>query len=241
MNALKDFVRALLGPARPVLPDLAANNALCRNLDQTRPLTEYAYTVLDTELTGLSARTGEIVSIGAVRVRGLTIEPGRRFSALVRPGIPLPKVSTLIHRITPQAIAQAPPLAEVLPDFIDFCRGTLLVGHHVGLDMSFLNRACRKHLGASLANPCLDTMCMAMLWRERGESSPYARFNARISYTLSDLAEEYGLPRFPAHDALGDAMQTSYLFVYLAKKIARNSPLTLRELFRAGQGWNWYL
>lgn len=240
MNALKDFVRRLFGPPRSVLPALASNNALCRDLDQTRPLTEYVYTALDTELTGLSARSGEIVSIGAVRVRGLTIEPGRRFSALVRPGIPLPKVSTLIHRITPEAIAQAPPLADVLPGFIDFCRGTLLVGHHVGLDMGFLNRACRKHLGATLNNPCLDTMRMAMLWRERGEPCPYARFNARISYTLSDLAEEYGLPRFPAHDALGDAMQTSYLFVYLAKKIARSRPLSLRELFRAGQGWTWY-
>lgn len=238
-----DRLRRLLGlsPAVPNLPALDENNRLCRELDQNRPLTDYVYTVLDTELTGLSARKEEIVSVGAVRVRGLAIAPGESFSSLVRPNIPLPKVSTLIHRITPEAIAEAPPLEEVLPGLIEFCKGTLIVGHHIGLDMSFLNRACRRRHGQALANPCLDTMRMAMLWREKRSPSHYERFSLNISYVLTDLAEEFDLPRFTAHDALGDALQTAYLFVYLAKKIARNTPLTLKELFRAGQSWRWYM
>ena len=238
-----DSLRRLLGLAPEVstLPALDENNRLCRELDQNRPLNDYGYTVLDTELTGLSARKEEIVSVGAVRVRGLAIVPGESFSALVRPSIPLPKVSTLIHRITPEAIVEAPPLREVLPGLIEFCKGTLIVGHHIGLDMSFLNRACRKHHGLPLANPCLDTMRMAMLWREKRSPAHYERFSLNISYVLTDLAEEFDLPRFTAHDALGDALQTAYLFVYLAKKIARNTPLTLKELFRAGQSWRWYM
>ena len=238
-----DSLRRLLGlaPKASNLPALDENNRLCREMDQNRPLTDYVYTVLDTELTGLSARKEEIVSVGAVRVRGLAIAPGESFSSLVRPNIPLPKVSTLIHRITPEAIAEAPPLREVLPGLIEFCKGTLIVGHHIGLDMSFLNRACRRHHGLPLANPCLDTMRMAMLWREKRSPSHYERFSLNISYVLTDLAEEFELPRFTAHDALGDALQTAYLFVYLAKKIARNTPLTLKELFRAGQSWRWYM
>lgn len=238
-----DRLRRLLGltPEASSLPALDENNRLCREMDQNRPLTDYVYTVLDTELTGLSASKEEIVSVGAVRVRGLAIVPGESFSALVRPSIPLPKVSTLIHRITPEAIVEAPPLREVLPGLIEFCKGTLIVGHHIGLDMSFLNRAYRKHHGLPLANPCLDTMRMAMLWREKRSPSHYERFSLNISYVLTDLAEEFDLPRFTAHEALGDALQTAYLFVYLAKKIARNTPLTLRELFRAGQSWRWYM
>ena len=146
-HAILPRLRALLGlgPRTSNLPALDENNLLCRELDQNRLLSDYAYTVLDTELTGLSARKEEIVSIGAVRIRGLSIVPGESYSALVRPSIPLPKTSTLIHRITPEAIAEAPPLADVLPGLIEFCKGTLIVGHHVGLDMSFLNRACRTH------------------------------------------------------------------------------------------------
>ena len=242
MTAL-DQLRSLLGLApRPSgLPALDENNRLCRDLDQDRPLEDYVYTVLDTELTGLSARSEEIVSIGAVRVRGLTIVPGESFSSLVRPTIPLPKVSTLIHRITPEALTGAPPLVDVLPRLVEFCRGTLIIGHHVGLDMGFINRACRKHYRRPMANPCLDTMRMAMLWREQRTPSHYERYNLSISYVLTDLAREFGLPAFPAHDALGDAMQTAYLFVYLARKIARNAPLTLKGLFRAGQSWRWYM
>ncbi len=236
-------LRSLLGlaPTASNLPALDENNRLCRELDQNRPLEDSVYTVLDPELTGLSARSEEIVSIGAVRVRGMTIVPGESFTSLVRPSIPLPKVSTLIHRITPEAIAGAPPLQEVLPGLVEFCKGTLIIGHHVGLDMEFINRACRKHLGRPLLNPCLDTMRMAMLWREQRSPSHYERFNLSISYVLTDLAREFGLPRFTAHDALGDAMQTAYLFLYLAKKIARNTPLTLKGLFRAGQSWRWYM
>jgi len=220
---------------------LEENNSLCRALDQNRPLEDYVYTVLDTELTGLSARKEEIVSIGAVRVRGMAIYPGESYSTLVRPSIPLPKTSTLIHRITPEAIAEAPPLADVLPGLIEFCKGTLIVGHHIGLDMSFLNRACKKNHGQPLANPCLDTMRMAMLWREKRTPSHYEQYNLSISYVLTDLALEFELPGFTAHEALSDALQTAYLFIYLAKKIAGNRPLTLRELFRAGQSWRWYM
>lgn len=243
MRAIIDTLRGLtgFGPKTSSLPILDENNRLCRGLDQNRPLEEYVFTVVDTELTGLSARREEIVSIGAVRVRGLTIAPGESYCALVRPSIPLPKISTLIHRITPEAIADAPPLAEVLPGFIEFCRGTLIIGHHIGLDMEFLNKACRGRFGQPLANPCLDTMRMAMLWREQRSPSHYERFSLNISYVLTDLAEEFGLPRFPAHNALGDALQTAYLFLYLARKIARNRPLTLKELFRAGQSWRWYM
>lgn len=230
-----------LGAQRTNLAVLDENNRLCRELDQSLTLGDYVYTVLDTELTGLSARREEIVSIGAVRVRGMAIAPGESYSALVRPSIPLPKTSTLIHRITPEAIAEAPPLADVLPGLIEFCKGTLIVGHHVGLDMSFINRACKKNHGQPMANPCLDTMRMAMLWREKRTPSHYEQFNLNISYVLTDLAREFDLPRFTAHEALGDALQTAYLFIYLAKKISGNKPLTLRELFRAGQSWRWYM
>lgn len=107
LATLKNLLR--LSPGASNLPALDENNRLCRELDQSRLLEDYVYTVLDTELTGLSASKEEIVSIGAVRVRGLAIAPGESFSALVHPSIPLPKTSTLIHRITPEAIAQSPP------------------------------------------------------------------------------------------------------------------------------------
>ena len=62
----------------------------------------------------------------------------------------------------------------------------------------------------------------------------------RVSYALSDLAGEFSLPRFPSHEALSDAMQTAYLFLFLVRKLRDGGIVTLRDLFEAGRSWRWY-
>ncbi len=234
------LVRRIFRPSLAPPPALIANNDASRLLRQDIPLAEAVFTVIDTELTGLSPRRDEIVAIGAVRIHGLSIAAETSFHTLIRPKAGIPKGSTLIHRITPSAVEDAPPLEEVLPSFFEFLHGTFIVGHHIGLDMQFLRRACRRAYHLEPCNPCLDTLRLAMIWREERMASPYDRYDLRISYHLADLAEELGLPTFPAHDALADALQTAYLFVYLANKLA--TPQTpLAELFSLGRSWRWYL
>ncbi|MBN1140539.1 MAG: 3'-5' exonuclease [Deltaproteobacteria bacterium] len=241
MAGLADLLRGLpFFRKRPLHPLLAANREAFRMVDHDRPLAACRFTVLDTELTGLDAAKSEIVSIGAVHLEGLSIRADQTFSQLVKPLRALPKASTLIHRITPSQVQGAADLAEILPGFVEFLDDTLVVGHHVGLDMAFLNKACRKILGGKLANPCLDTLHMARIYRAEQWEHYYERYDLKVSYALSDLAAEYGLPRFPAHNALDDAMQTAYLFLYLVKKLKDGGIVTLRDLFEAGRSWRWY-
>lgn len=227
------------GPAR--LPELQRLREHFQTLNQDRPLTEYEFTVLDTELTGFSPRRDEIVSVGAVRIRNLRIDPNQTFFTLVRPRMDLPRLSTLVHHITPGEVVRAPRLEEILPDLVEFCGTSLLVGHHVGLDMSFLNRALRREYGAGFNTPCLDTMQLARAYEQRLWEGFYDQFNMKVSYHLPDLAEAFGLPAFTAHHALADALQTAYLFLYLARKLfamgqagPRRTP-SLRDLHRAAK------
>lgn len=229
--------KASTGPATPV----SVNNEACRGLDQSLPLEDCVFTVFDTELTGLNPAKDEIVSIGAVRIRNLQIIQGERFHVLVKPEMPLPKFSTLIHRITPERIGQAPALAQVLPDFLAFLNGTLLVGHYVELDMSFLSAACKRLYGQAPANPCLDTMLLAMSWQRRLQSAYCDQFDQSISYTLGSLSKRLGLPAFPSHDAMHDAMQTAYLFIYLTQKLRAMGIRTLRELHRPARSQSYGL
>lgn len=225
------------GPPHPVL---VANRQRFRTFDTGVALSRCVFTVLDTELTGLDPRHEEIVSIAAVRIRELRIVPGESFSVLVRPRKDLPKESTLIHRITPQQVRDRPRLRHVLPEFLEFVGDSLIVGHHVGLDMAFLNRAMGDVYGLGLDNPCLDTLRMAQIHRAEHWENYYDRYALNVSYTLSDLAGEWGLPRFPAHNALFDAMQTAYLFLYLIRKIKGGRLATLNDLYRAGRNWRWH-
>ena len=216
-------------------PVLEANSKLFVNFNQGRPLHEYSFIVCDTELTGLNKRKDEIISIGAVRIKNLQIEPGQNFHRYIRPENINPNKATLIHRITPEELKKAPSIDKILPEFIEFCGDSLLVGHFVGLDMYFLNKACRKILGGSLSNPSIDTMRLARRYQETGKTDFYGHNDQAISYNLDILSDEFNLPKFRPHDALEDALQTAYLFLYLIKKFKYGGITTLKDLYHAGR------
>ncbi len=227
-----DYVKSWLKKPDQLIVD---NRAFFRAFDQGRSLSEYDFVVFDTELTGLNRKKDEIVSIGAVHIRDLQIDLSSTFHRYVKPKNLDPTAATLIHRITPEQLKSAPAIEEVLPEFISFAGNSLLVGHYVGLDMSFLNRACQLYLGGTLDNPGVDTMRLARGYKR----VLLGHYNdTRItsnSYRLEDLGREFNLPQFDPHDALEDAMQTAYLFLFLVKKFRRGGLSTLKELYQAGR------
>ena len=216
-------------------PVLAANRELFADFDQSRPLAEYTFVVCDTELTGFSLHRDEIISIGAVKIVDLRIALNETFHQYIRPHHLEHTDSTLVHRITPEQLRGMPPMEEVLPEFVRFCGDGMLVGHHVILDMNFLNRAAREVLGGTLSNPSIDTMRLAMGYKEAQFMSEERHAHLSTSYNLADLTQEFGLPAFKPHDALDDALQTSYLFLFLLKKIRLGQIRSLKDLYLAGR------
>ena len=220
-------------------PVFARNNGYFKKIDQHLPLSEYDFVVFDTELTGLNQRRDEIISIGAVKIRNLNIVAGETFQTLVRPHhITEATEGTFIHRITPQELLSAPRLKKVLPEFIEFCGPSLLIGHYISLDVGFVNQAAKKIFSAKIKNPCLDTMRLAQVYTETCWEQYHDRFNLQVSYNLGDLCKQFDLPVFPEHDALLDALQTAYLFLFLAKKLEQRGLVTLNQLFKAGHSWS---
>lgn len=220
-------------------PVVQESNNRFADFDQSHLLADYEYVVFDTELTGFNQRKDEVVSIGAVRIKGLKLAVKDSFYSLVKPKKAIPKNSTLIHGITPSAIESSPYLEDVLEDFVRFTNGALLVGHYVELDIGFINRAIKKYLGGTLQNPCIDTMRMAQAYKEEQYGMNYSQHSNFVSFTLSDLTREFALPEFTAHDAYQDALQTAYLFLFLTKKMRKKGFLTLRDLFMTGRNRRW--
>jgi DNA polymerase III subunit epsilon len=215
---------------------IVANNRNFVRFDFQKNLSDCSYVVFDTELTGLNRKKDEIISIGAVRIRDLQIDLSETFHYYVKPRNIDPTRATLIHRITPQQLEQAPPLEEVLPFFLKFIENDLLVGHYVVIDTSFLNRATRHLYNGTVANPRLDTMRMAQIYKRLVLDDYYGSQQvADGRYNLQRLSVELNLPYFEAHDALEDALQTAYLFIFLVKKLSTVGITTIRELFAAGK------
>lgn len=215
------------------------NRSFFRNFDQSRPLQEYNFVVFDLELTGMNRKKDEIISIGAVKIRDLQIDLGQTFHSYIRPNKLDHTEATLVHRITPEQLKNAPPLSEVIPKFVAFAGKDLLVGHYVSLDMSFLHRATETVLNGSLINPGIDTMRMAKGYKRVRLGYYHDRGETSHKYSLSDLSSEFNLPVFNPHDAFEDAMQTAYLFLFLIKKFKKGGLVSLRDLYHAGRSGGW--
>jgi len=214
---------------------LAVNKEFFSNFDQGRPLADFSFVVCDTELTGLNKKKDELISIGAVKINNLQIDLSSMFHQFIQPERMAHTAATLVHRITPEQLAQAEPAEKILPQFVEYIHGSLLVGHHLMLDMHFLNKAAKKIMGGTLSNPGIDTMRMAQGYN-RVRLGHYHEHNPReISYNLDDLGKKYGLPHFKPHDALEDALQTAYLFLYLIKKFRKGGLATLKDIYQSGR------
>lgn len=221
----------------PVHPALAAHQAAQAGREAGARLGDLEFVVLDTELTGFDPKRDAIVSVAAVRLTGLSIMAGETFAALARPQRDVPRQSSLVHGLTASALSQADDLEAVLRRLLDFIGPAVIVGHHVDLDMAFLNAASRRLLGGELAAPCIDTLRLAMAYEEKRLSPEGGAGLEHAAFDLPSLCRRYGLPDFAAHDARHDALAAAYLFIYLAKKLGRGRALTLPDLWRAGRHW----
>jgi DNA polymerase-3 subunit epsilon len=224
---------------KPCHPALIANHAFFTDFDQGNPIEEYEFVVIDTELTGMNKRRDEVVSIGAVKIRNLQIQAGETFYSLVCPPHHERQAteSTFIHQIRPQELDNAPDIKTILPELIEFCGSALFVGHYIGLDTHFLNKAARKHYNCAIHSPCLDTIRLAQIFSEGNFMQRGNDARCHLSYTLTDLSHRFNLPLFPAHNALQDALQTAYLFIYLIKSLQDTGLVSLRDFFAAGRSW----
>ena len=104
-------------------------------------LSDLAYTVLDAEMTGLDPERDELLALGAVRMVGTRLLLGASFYQLIRPQRQGWGQGVTVHRIRPVDVVGAPPLERVLLEFLRFCASSILVGHGVGIDRNFLQRA----------------------------------------------------------------------------------------------------
>lgn len=232
MGRILSWLRGGEGDKHPLLKE---NEEYFVGFDQSMPVENYEFVVLDTELTGLDPRRDEIVSVGAFRISNLRISAGRNFFSYIRPGRELPKDSTLIHKITPEQVKEAPMPEEVWPAFVEFCGRSLLVGHFVTLDMTFINKALRRHMGGGLRNPCVDSMKLAAAFNDYNLRTRLRPAKRNPTFNLSGLARQFDLPVFEQHDSLEDALQTAYLFLFLVKQLREAGCLTLKDLYTVGR------
>ncbi|WP_026687140.1 3'-5' exonuclease [Azovibrio restrictus] len=209
---------------RPEYYDFDLFNFQDTAVDLDRNLMEMAYTVFDTETTGLEPASGdEIIQIGAVRIVNGRLLRQERFDQLVDPGRPLRPEGIPIHGITEEMVRGQPTIDVVLPAFHAFCSETVLVAHNAAFDMRFLQLK-EERTGLKFVQPVLDTLLLSAVIHPNQES-----------HKLDVIAERLGIQIVGRHNALGDAYATGEVFLKMLPLLAEKGIHTLRQALEASQ------
>jgi DNA polymerase-3 subunit epsilon len=183
------------------------------------PLADVTFVVVDLETTGGSPNEAAITEIGAVKVRGGEVLG--EFQTLVNPGIAVPPFIAVLTGITDAMVAGAPSLPAVLPTFLDWARGSVLVAHNAPFDLGFLRAGCDR-LG--IAWPGFESIDTARLARRvlTRDESPDCK--------LATLARLFRTATTPCHRALADARATTDVLHGLFERLGNLGVRTQEEL-----------
>lgn len=173
------------------------------------------YVALDCETTGLNTRTDDIISIGAVRIRGRRILTSERLELLVQPQCQVPAESIRVHRLRTMDVAHGLPVQEAMHRLLHFIGSRPLVGYYLEFDVAMLNRAVRPLIGIRLPQPQIEVSRLYYDYRFR-QLPPYQQHdNADIDLRFDTLMADLDLPVREAHDALNDAVMAAMAFIRL--------------------------
>jgi DNA polymerase-3 subunit epsilon len=181
-------------------------------------LSQVSFCVVDLETTG-GAETDMITEVGAVKVRGGEVLG--EFQTLVNPRTQIPPLIAVLTGITNRMVAEAPPLRQVLPAFLAFAQGTVIVAHNAPFDTGFLRRACEALGYAYPRWPVVDTASLARQILLRDEVP-----NCR----LATLARHFHAATTPNHRALVDAQATVDVLHGLIERVGNLGVHTLEDL-----------
>lgn len=185
-----------------------------------RPLRDTTFVVVDLETTGGSAAGGSMITeIGAVKVRGGEVLA--EFQTLVNPHQGIPAFIAVLTGITDQMVAGAPGIEQVLPQFLEFAQGSVLVAHNAPFDVGFLKHFCAQQ---GRAWPRLEVVDTAVLARR------VVGLDEAPNCKLGTLAELFGAGTTPNHRALSDARATVDVLHALLGRLGNLGVQTLEEL-----------
>jgi DNA polymerase-3 subunit epsilon len=191
------------------------------------PWDEVTYWALDLETGGLDPKRDPILAVGMVPIRAGVIRLGEAYRTLVRPpdGGSIDPASVAAHQLLWGDVAEAPTVAEVLPEVERRLGDGVLLVHQRAIDVAMLRREF-KRCGLRWPAPrVVDTV--DLLLRVGRQGNPGIS-NDQVPLNLSRARRHHGLPEYQAHDALTDAIATAELFLMLRMLMGARTVRDLR-------------
>lgn len=184
--------------AAPIKIIYGVEGYLVRDVEPEIPELD-TYCVFDLETTGFNPDTDGITEVAVCKVKNGEIVD--EYTTFVNPEKPIPfNVQELTH-ITDEMVADAPKMSQMIPEFLEFCKGCILVAHNAHFDVSFIENKAKK-LGLEFKPQVIDTYEMSL-----------ELYNGVENHKLGTLVEYLGIPLEGAHRAINDTRATAKMFI----------------------------
>ena len=164
---------------------------------------------LDCETTSLDVKKAEILSIGAVRVKGNRVKTSDRLDIKLLPPESLTAESIKIHKIRAHDLSDGVTLEEALEQVLAFVGNRPILGYYVDYDVKVLDKFLQQSHGFRLPNKRIELSHVyhdIIKWKAVGGSTDL-RFDT--------IASKLDVPILERHTALGDAITVALMYVRL--------------------------
>ncbi|MEW6550893.1 MAG: 3'-5' exonuclease [Campylobacterota bacterium] len=170
------------------------------------------YVCFDCETTGLNPKVDDIISIGAIIIKGNQLLTSKKFERFIKPKTKLQADSIKVHHIRECDLADAKDINDVIVEFLDFIGNRPLVGYYLEFDVAMVNKYIKPKIGIKLPNKQIEVS--AVYYDQKIGLIPQGNVDLRFDSIMKDL----NLPRLGKHDAINDAIMTAMMFVKLKRK-----------------------
>lgn len=165
---------------------------------------------IDCETTSLDVATAEILSVGAVRVKGDALLTSERLEVLLRPEGLLNEATVTIHQLRATDLARGLPWEEAIGAVLRFVGPRPLLGYFLEFDVAMLNKYVRRLIGCPLPNRQIEVSRLYYDWRAQ-QLPP----GSNVDLRFESIRERLDLPRRAAHDAVNDAILAAMVYLRL--------------------------
>lgn len=178
-----------------------------------KSLDKEIFVCLDCEATGLDIETDAIIELAAVKFT--IIENLDNRETLIDPCQPIPELSMKIHGITEAMVQGKPKIKEVLPSFLKFIEGHIIIGHGIKFDIDMIIKAAKKNqIQCNIEKQqSIDTLRLARLYGQTATNS------------LEVLRNHFNIATDGAHRAMNDVLVNIEVFKHLSKSFKTTASL----------------
>ena len=182
---------------------------------------EASFVVFDIETTGFSQSNDRIIEIGAVKVeKGEIVD---KYSTFINPEIPIPYEIEQLTSINDDMVISAPTIEVILPQFLNFCEGAVLVAHNASFDVGFIRKNAER-LGTLTDFTVIDTVGLSRIL--------LPELNR---HKLNIVAKALGVSLENHHRAVDDAGATAEIFLKFCNMLREREITGISEIDKLGK------